>query len=161
MTSKLVYLFSCRMCSTDPRLTEDTQHCFMLCVHERLWPCWSIFRLDLCLTHLKQTKRFPDFVYFLDKSMWLPQMAASMHLSTFFSRFCSETPLKASCVSLSLAGWNELLIASFSHRSISVKDGILLATGLHVHRNSAHSAGVGAIFDRWVSAAFTHLCRRN
>ncbi|XP_025069744.1 retinoic acid receptor RXR-beta [Alligator sinensis] len=47
-----------------------------------------------------------------------------------------------------LAGWNELLIASFSHRSISVKDGILLATGLHVHRNSAHSAGVGAIFDR-------------
>lgn len=48
-----------------------------------------------------------------------------------------------------LAGWNELLIASFSHRSISVKDGILLATGLHVHRNSAHSAGVGAIFDRW------------
>uniref|UniRef100_A0A673M337 Retinoic acid receptor RXR-beta-A n=1 Tax=Sinocyclocheilus rhinocerous TaxID=307959 RepID=A0A673M337_9TELE len=46
------------------------------------------------------------------------------------------------------AGWNELLIASFSHRSITVKDGILLATGLHVHRNSAHSAGVGAIFDR-------------
>lgn len=45
-------------------------------------------------------------------------------------------------------GWNELLIASFSHRSITVKDGILLATGLHVHRNSAHSAGVGAIFDR-------------
>lgn len=29
-----------------------------------------------------------------------------------------------------------------------MKDGILLATGLHVHRNSAHSAGVGAIFDR-------------
>ncbi|NXE69791.1 RXRA protein, partial [Calcarius ornatus] len=48
----------------------------------------------------------------------------------------------------SCPGWNELLIASFSHRSIAVKDGILLATGLHVHRNSAHSAGVGAIFDR-------------
>ena len=46
------------------------------------------------------------------------------------------------------AGWNELLIASFSHRSIAVQDGILLATGLHVHRSSAHSAGVGAIFDR-------------
>ncbi|XP_051964270.1 retinoic acid receptor RXR-alpha-B isoform X1 [Xyrauchen texanus] len=46
------------------------------------------------------------------------------------------------------AGWNELLIASFSHRSIAVKDGILLATGLHVHRDSAHTAGVGAIFDR-------------
>lgn len=46
------------------------------------------------------------------------------------------------------AGWNELLIAAFSHRSIAVNDGILLATGLHVHRNSAHSAGVGTIFDR-------------
>lgn len=45
-------------------------------------------------------------------------------------------------------GWNELLIASFSHRSIAVKDGILLATGLHVHRSSAHQAGVGTIFDR-------------
>ena len=45
-------------------------------------------------------------------------------------------------------GWNELLIAAFSHRSISVKDGILLATGLHVHRSSAHQAGVGTIFDR-------------
>ena len=48
----------------------------------------------------------------------------------------------------SLSGWNELLIAAFSHRSISVKDGILLATGLHVHRSSAHQAGVGTIFDR-------------
>ncbi|XP_059490527.1 retinoic acid receptor RXR-like [Neocloeon triangulifer] len=46
------------------------------------------------------------------------------------------------------AGWNELLIAAFSHRSIDVKDGIVLATGLTVHRDSAHQAGVGAIFDR-------------
>uniref|UniRef100_A0A2I3GVS5 Retinoid X receptor beta n=1 Tax=Nomascus leucogenys TaxID=61853 RepID=A0A2I3GVS5_NOMLE len=55
------------------------------------------------------------------------------------------------------AGWNELLIASFSHRSIDVRDGILLATGLHVHRNSAHSAGVGAIFDRSLSRVLTEL----
>ena len=54
---------------------------------------------------------------------------------------------------LILAGWNELLIASFSHRSVSVQDGILLATGLHVHRSSAHSAGVGSIFDRCFSSA--------
>lgn len=46
------------------------------------------------------------------------------------------------------AGWNELLIAAFSHRSIAVRDGILLSTGLHVHRSSAHGAGVGQIFDR-------------
>nr|ACO44670.1 retinoid X receptor isoform 3 [Crangon crangon] len=48
------------------------------------------------------------------------------------------------------AGWNELLIAAFSHRSIGVKDGIVLATGL-VHRSSAHQAGVGTIFDRVLS----------
>lgn len=59
----------------------------------------------------------------------------------------SELPLDDQVILLR-AGWNELLIASFSHRSVSVKDGILLATGLHVHRSSAHSAGVGSIFDR-------------
>ncbi|XP_025415740.1 retinoic acid receptor RXR-alpha-B-like isoform X2 [Sipha flava] len=46
------------------------------------------------------------------------------------------------------AGWNELMIAAFSHRSINVKDGIVLATGLTVDRDSAHQAGVEAIFDR-------------
>lgn len=54
-------------------------------------------------------------------------------------------------VTLLRAGWNELLIAGFSHRSIPVKDGILLASGIHVHRSSAHYAGVGTIFDRVLS----------
>ncbi|XP_076221637.1 retinoid X receptor ultraspiracle isoform X5 [Nomia melanderi] len=49
------------------------------------------------------------------------------------------------------AGWNELLIASFSHRSIDVKDGIVLATGITVYRNTAQQAGVGTIFDRVLS----------
>ncbi|XP_053325667.1 retinoic acid receptor RXR-gamma, partial [Spea bombifrons] len=59
----------------------------------------------------------------------------------------SDLPLEDQVILLR-AGWNELLIASFSHRSVSVQDGILLATGLHVHRSSAHNAGVGSIFDR-------------
>ncbi|XP_050415541.1 retinoic acid receptor RXR isoform X3 [Patella vulgata] len=59
----------------------------------------------------------------------------------------TELPLEDQVIQLR-AGWNELLIAGFSHRSIAVKDGILLATGLHVHRSSAHQAGVGTIFDR-------------
>ncbi|KAL2729594.1 retinoic acid receptor RXR-alpha-B isoform X1 [Vespula squamosa] len=49
------------------------------------------------------------------------------------------------------AGWNELLIASFSHRSINVKDGIVLATGITVNRNSAQQAGVGTIFEHVLS----------
>ncbi|XP_062340336.1 retinoic acid receptor RXR-alpha-B-like, partial [Osmerus eperlanus] len=37
----------------------------------------------------------------------------------------------------------------YTHSSLCLSSpGILLATGLHVHRNSAHTAGVGAIFDR-------------
>lgn len=51
-------------------------------------------------------------------------------------------------VVVNVTGWNELLIAAFSHRSIDVEDGIVLANGLTVHRNSAHQAGVGNIFDR-------------
>nr|CAB3265841.1 RXR Retinoic acid receptor [Phallusia mammillata] len=51
-------------------------------------------------------------------------------------------------VTLLRAGWNELLIASFSHRSIEIPDGIILSSGLRVYRQTAHSAGVGAIFDR-------------
>lgn len=47
-----------------------------------------------------------------------------------------------------LLGWNELLIASFSHRSIPLRDGALLASELQ--RDSAHMAGVGAIFDRYI-----------
>lgn len=48
------------------------------------------------------------------------------------------------------AGWNELLIAAFSHRTteFDAKEGIVLATGLTIHRNSAHQIGVGGIFDR-------------
>lgn len=45
------------------------------------------------------------------------------------------------------SGWNELLIASFSHRSINSKDGVLLASELQ--RDSANSVGVGGIFDRY------------
>ncbi|XP_015788497.1 retinoic acid receptor RXR-alpha-B [Tetranychus urticae] len=60
--------------------------------------------------------------------------------------FC-DLPIEDQIVLLK-SGWNELLIAGFSHASMNVKDGIVLATGLVVHRNSAHQAGVGAIFDR-------------
>ncbi|XP_012534405.2 retinoic acid receptor RXR-alpha-B isoform X2 [Monomorium pharaonis] len=49
------------------------------------------------------------------------------------------------------AGWNELLIAAFSHRSIEMKDSIVLPTGTMVHRNSAQQAGVSTIFDRVMS----------
>jgi hypothetical protein len=37
-------------------------------------------------------------------------------------------------MSMLITGWNELLIAAFSHRSVGVKDGIVLATGLVIHR---------------------------
>ena len=59
----------------------------------------------------------------------------------------TELPLEDQVVLLK-AGWNELLIAGFSHRSMDLRDGIRLANGLIVQRNNAHSAGVVAIFER-------------
>lgn len=68
----------------------------------------------------------------------------------------SDLPLDDRIVLLK-AGWNELLIAAFSHRSVDVKDGIVLASGHVVHRNSAHSAGVGMIFDRVLTELVTKM----
>jgi len=51
-------------------------------------------------------------------------------------------------VSLLRFGWNELLIAGFAHRSIGIQNGILLANGVVVTRENAHTSGVGGIFDR-------------
>lgn len=60
-------------------------------------------------------------------------------------------------VSLLRAGWNELLIAGFSHRSVDAKDAIVLATGLTIQRNSAHQVGVGGIFDRVLTELVTKM----
>jgi hypothetical protein len=57
----------------------------------------------------------------------------------------------------SFEGWNELLIAAFSHRSVNVKNAIVLASGLLVERQSAHGAGVGPIFDRVLSELVTKM----
>ena len=48
-------------------------------------------------------------------------------------------------------GWNELLIAGFSHQSVLSSDSILLAMGLHIYRNTAQQVGIGSIFDRILS----------
>merc|ERR1712013_962723 len=51
-------------------------------------------------------------------------------------------------VALLRGGWNELMIAGFSHRSIGIQNGIQLASGVVVTRENAHTSGVGAILDR-------------
>ena len=45
-------------------------------------------------------------------------------------------------------GWNELLIAGISYRSVVLNDGIVLATGLVIDRRSAHSVGFENIYER-------------
>ncbi|XP_065580963.1 retinoic acid receptor RXR-like isoform X2 [Artemia franciscana] len=46
------------------------------------------------------------------------------------------------------SGWNELLIAGISYRSVVLNDGIVLATGLVIDRRSAHSVGFENIYER-------------
>lgn len=72
------------------------------------------------------------------------QLYALVEWAKRIPHFC-ELPLDDQVILLR-AGWNELLIASFSHRSIGLKEGVLLTSELQ--RDSAHSGGVGAIFDR-------------
>ena len=55
----------------------------------------------------------------------------------------TELPLDDQVVLLR-AGWNELLIAAFSHRSVGVKEGIVLATGLVIQRYNLFSSLIRA-----------------
>ncbi|XP_055942383.1 retinoic acid receptor RXR-alpha-B-like isoform X1 [Argiope bruennichi] len=59
----------------------------------------------------------------------------------------NELPLEDR-ITLLKAGWNEILIATFCHKSIGCKDGIMFATGHVVYRNNAINEGVGNIYDR-------------
>merc|ERR1719188_2452415 len=59
----------------------------------------------------------------------------------------TELPMEDQ-VLLLRGGWNELMIAGFSHRSVGVNNGIRLASGVIVTRENAHASGVGIIFDR-------------
>ena len=62
---------------------------------------------------------------------------------------------------ISFLGWNELLIISFSHRSTTVKDSIVLSNTLHIHRNTAHQANVGMIFDRVLTELVSKMREMN
>jgi len=47
------------------------------------------------------------------------------------------------------AGWNELLIASFAHRSVPLNETIALTPFIHMNRGpAAEQLSVGVIFDR-------------
>lgn len=59
----------------------------------------------------------------------------------------TELPLDDQ-VALLRGGWNELMIAGFSHRSTNIQNGIQLASGVIVTRENAHTSGVGEILDR-------------
>lgn len=46
------------------------------------------------------------------------------------------------------AGWNELLIADFAHRSIHANDAIVLSGNVYIYRQTADSVRIGLIFER-------------
>lgn len=53
------------------------------------------------------------------------------------------------------------MIAGFSHRSIEEKNGIVLANGFIVYRDTAEDAGVSAIFDRVLTELVTKMREMN
>ncbi|KAF2368480.1 Nuclear hormone receptor ligand-binding domain [Trinorchestia longiramus] len=60
-------------------------------------------------------------------------------------------------VLLLVNGWNELLIAGFSHRSCAIDDGIMLSEGIKINRSNAQQFGVGSIFDRVLTELVTKM----
>ncbi|RXG71898.1 Retinoic acid receptor RXR [Armadillidium vulgare] len=62
----------------------------------------------------------------------------------------TSLPLKDQMILLK-TGWNELLIAAFSHRSIGLQEIIVLASGVMVDRDSVQNYGLDGIFDRVLS----------
>ncbi len=61
--------------------------------------------------------------------------------------FSTHLPLEDQ-IALLKTGWNELLIAEFSYRSVARTDALLLANGGLVSRANAQQAGIGNIMDR-------------
>lgn len=59
----------------------------------------------------------------------------------------SELYLEDQC-SLVKAGWNELLIAEFAHRSIEATNALVLANGIYINDQAAISTGISDIFQR-------------
>ncbi|UXI21121.1 hypothetical protein NH340_JMT07064 [Sarcoptes scabiei] len=51
-------------------------------------------------------------------------------------------------VSLMKAGWNELLIAEFAHRSIDADKVLVLSQGFYINEQAAKSTGIGEVFQR-------------
>jgi len=74
------------------------------------------------------------------------QLASLVEWAKHIPHF-TELPLEDQ-VALLRGGWNELMIAGFSHRSVGIQNGIQLASGVLVTRENAHTYGVGEILDR-------------
>jgi len=74
------------------------------------------------------------------------QLASLVEWAKHIPHF-KELPLEDQ-VALLRGGWNELMIAGFSHRSTGIPNGIQLASGVIVTRENAHTSGVGEILDR-------------
>lgn len=72
----------------------------------------------------------------------------------------SELFLEDQC-SLVKAGWNELLIAEFAHRSIHANNVLVLANGFYINDQGAKSTGIGDIFQRVLNELVTKMREMN
>jgi hypothetical protein len=95
---------------------------------------------DGAMTH--EGDKTPETIKYAAQKQLTQLVEWAKHIPHFI-----ELPLDDQ-VSLLRGGWNELMIAGFSHRSTNINNGIVLANGLIVTRENAHAAGVGSIFDR-------------
>lgn len=60
-------------------------------------------------------------------------------------------------VLLMKAGWNELLIAEFAHRSIEADKVLVLSHGFYINEQAAKSTGIGEVFQRVLTELVTKM----
>lgn len=60
-------------------------------------------------------------------------------------------------VLLMKAGWNELLIAEFAHRSIEADKVLVLSQGFYINEQAAKSTGIGEVFQRVLTELVTKM----
>lgn len=72
----------------------------------------------------------------------------------------SELFIEDQC-SLLKAGWNELLIAEFAHRSIEADNALVLANGVYINEQGAKNTGIGEIFQRVLTELVSKMREMN
>lgn len=98
--------------------------------------------------------------HIIDSTDALKQQVAQLFEWAHMIPHFNELLIEDQCLLLK-AGWNELLIAEFAHRSIEMDNVLVLAYNIYINEQSAKSTGIGEIFIRVLSELVSKMREMN